>query len=261
MAKGIKIALPTYNATTDTNPNHFSLYVDQSIDYILIKEKISQVNSIIGTINIAHGLSYVPFCLVFVETSSGVWRKVFSVPISGSGYWFEVNATNLVLKNTTGVAKNFAYRIFYDNIDGASNNSIDLTGAVLAVTRIGKDVRSTDPNDFIFHSKLNTFKIIKEATITITLAASTSNQSFTDAHGQTFIPVATAFAKESGVSQVFLPNSDDVNVWGSKLGWTSTGVRFNYVAADATNVIFNFDNSNASTKSVSIRYFVLERVN
>jgi len=131
---------------------------------------------------------------------------------------------------------------------------------IVAIAKIGKDVRSTNPNDFIFHSLYNTFKIIKQATITVTLAASTSNQSFTDAHGQKFIPVAAAFAKESGVSQVFIPNSDDVNIWGSKLGWVSTGVRFNYVAADATNVIFNFDNSNGSTKSVSIRYFVLERV-
>jgi hypothetical protein len=116
MAKGIKIALPGYNATTDTNPDHFSLYVDQSVDYILIKEKVSLMTSVLGTLNIAHGLGYVPFCLVFVETSAGVWRKISSTPIDGIGYSFQVNSTNLILNNTTGVAKNFAYRIFYDNI-------------------------------------------------------------------------------------------------------------------------------------------------
>lgn len=116
MAQGIKIVLPGYNAFTDTNPDHFALYVDQAVDYILIKEKLVATVSVNGTTNIAHGLGYVPFCLVFAETSSGVWRKLFSVPIDSIGYWFEVNSTNLVLKNTTGVAKNFAYHIFYDNI-------------------------------------------------------------------------------------------------------------------------------------------------
>lgn len=110
-----KVALSGYNAETDTDPNHFALYVDQSVDYILIKEKAVATVSVAGTTNIAHGLGYVPFCLVFVETSTGVWRKLFSQPIGGSGYWFEVNSTNLVLRNT-GAAKNFSYHIFYDNI-------------------------------------------------------------------------------------------------------------------------------------------------
>ena len=69
-----------------------------------------------------------------------------------------------------------------------------------------------------------------------------------------------AFAKESGYSQVFLPNSENVNFWGSKAGIIGTGVKFNYVQADATNITFNFDNSNGSDKSVTIRYFVLEMV-
>lgn len=116
MAQVFKIALPGYNALTDTDPNHFSLYVDQSVDYILIKENAKETVSVNGTSNIAHGLGYVPFCLVFAETSTEVWRKLFSVPIDSVGYWFEVNSTNLVLRNTTGSAKNFAYHIFYDNI-------------------------------------------------------------------------------------------------------------------------------------------------
>lgn len=116
MSQVIKIALPDRNAFTDTNPDHFALYVDQLVDYVLIKENAKATVSVNGTTNIAHGLGYVPFCLVFTETSSGVWRKLFSVPIDSIGYWFEVNSTNLVLRNTTGSAKNFAYHIFYDNI-------------------------------------------------------------------------------------------------------------------------------------------------
>lgn len=116
MGQIFKIALPGFNAFTDTNPDHFSLYVDNQIDYILIKEKENRSTSVNGTVNITHSLGYVPFCLVFAETSTGVWRKLFSVALDGSGYWFEVNDTQLVLRNSTGVAKNFAYHIFYDNI-------------------------------------------------------------------------------------------------------------------------------------------------
>jgi len=113
-----KVALPGYNAETDTDPNHFSLYVDQSVDYVLLKEKSKATVNIANstTTTIPHNLTYVPFCLVFVETSAGVWRKLFSVPLSGYGAWFEINDTNLLLKNFSGGAKNFAYHIFYDNI-------------------------------------------------------------------------------------------------------------------------------------------------
>jgi len=117
MGQTIKVALPGYNAETDRDPNHFSLYVDNADpnDYILIKEKTSGIVKFSGTQNISHGLSYVPFCLVYAEVSSGVWRKLFSRDIGGYGYWFEINSTNLVLRNT-GTAINFSYHIFYDNI-------------------------------------------------------------------------------------------------------------------------------------------------
>lgn len=118
---------------------------------------------------------------------------------------------------------------------------------------------ATDPNDFIFHSDYNTFKIVLEGTKNITLAASTNNQSFTQAHGQKFIPLIHAFAKRSGVSQVFLANSLDVELYGPKLGAVGD-VTFNYVQADATNIIFNFSNAKGSTVDVAIRYFVLEAI-
>ena len=114
--KIFKVALPGYNAFTDKNPDHFALFVDQLTDYVLIKEKLVGTVSVSGTTNIAHSLGYVPFCLVYVETSTGVWRKLFSTPIDSVGFWFEVNDTNLVLRNTSGGAKNFAYHIFYDNV-------------------------------------------------------------------------------------------------------------------------------------------------
>lgn len=130
---------------------------------------------------------------------------------------------------------------------------------VVAIARIGKAANSTDPNDFIFHSSYNTFKIVVEGTKSITLAAATSNQSFTQAHGLRFIPLVDAFAKQSGFSQVCRPNGILIEGWGKKASFFGD-VQFNYVSADATNIIFNFNNADAGTIDVSIRYFCLEKV-
>lgn len=118
MKQVIKVALPGYNAETDTDPDHFALYVnpDERIDYVLIKEQSRKTVSVSSTSNIAHGLSYIPFCLVFAEVSKSTWRKLFSVPLDGTGLWFEIDDTNLVLRNTTPDPVNFSYLIFYDRI-------------------------------------------------------------------------------------------------------------------------------------------------
>lgn len=114
----IIVGLPGTDAEKTTDPNACALYVDQINDHILIKEKARGIVEVAnnGTVNIAHGFTYVPFCLAFCEVSPGVWRKLFSAPIDGAGVWFEVNNTNLILRNTSGGAKNFAYYIFFDNI-------------------------------------------------------------------------------------------------------------------------------------------------
>ncbi len=262
--RGIKIALPGYDAFNDTNPDHFALYTDQVTDYILIKEKVFDTVSVTspGGATINHALGYVPFCLVFVETSSGVWKKLFSVPLDGSGFWFEINSNDLELKNTSGSTKNFAYHIFYDKVGTSdSSNVINLKGqAIIALAKIGKNAEtSTDPNDFIFHSQLNTFKIIQEGTATVTVD---HNATVTGsiAHGLSFIPLIAAFAKRTDQDGVFLPNGLNPEIWGPKLGWTGD-ISFNYISADATYVYFNLTNSSGSTRDVNIRYFLLEKVN
>lgn len=266
MGKGIKIALPGYDAQTDTNPDHFALYVDQdeAVDYILIKEYAKGVTVVNASSskNIVHNLGYVPLCLVYAEISSGVWRKLFSKSIDSLGPYFTIDDTNLTLVNDLGSSMQFAYHVFLDNVtDG--NPSIASVGKHLGfvVAKRGYNAETdTNPNHFIFHSDYNTFKIIAEATKNVTLAAATNNQSFTEAHNQSFVPLVAGFAKESSKSQVFLPNADNIDTYGVKAGWSGTGVRFNYISADANNVIFNFDNTTGSSVSVSIRYFVLEKV-
>lgn len=129
------------------------------------------------------------------------------------------------------------------------------------VSKIGVNAElTTDPNDFIFHSDYNTFKIIREATKQVTLSASTNNQSFSEPHGQFFIPIPAAFAKEPSLSQVFLPNGGNVTLWGPKLGFVTSGITFNYVKTDAINITFNFDNTNVTAKLVNVRYFLLEKI-
>ncbi len=78
MGQTIKVALPGYDAETDTNPDHFSLYVDNadSNDYILIKEKETDTVVVSSTTNIAHNLAYTPFCLVFVRSFRRSLEKI-----------------------------------------------------------------------------------------------------------------------------------------------------------------------------------------
>ena len=116
MPQVAKIALPGNNALTETDPDKFALYVDQLVDYVLVKEKASAtVNVPNGQTLIAHGLGYVPFCAVWAEESSGVWRRIYGYPIDGNLY-FRVGTTQVLLGNFSGADVLFSYHIFYDNI-------------------------------------------------------------------------------------------------------------------------------------------------
>lgn len=263
-SNAILIALHGNDATQETDPDLFALYADQVTDYILIKEKARGIASVSGAfgsseLTIAHGLGYVPFCLAFIEISAGRWRKLFSSDIGGGSYFY-VNGTNLVLHNGTGSTKNMSYYIFYDNVDSGGTVTIPASNEnIIALAKIGRNVFSSNPNDFILNSLVNTFKIVVEATKSITLAASTNGQVFSQAHGLGFIPLVDAFAKRTAGSAAFKPNCIDIELWGAKLGMTGD-VKFNYVEADITNIYFSFDNAKGSTVAVDIRYFCLEAI-
>lgn len=134
-----------------------------------------------------------------------------------------------------------------------------MSNPIVAVAKIGKNVEtSTDPNDFIFHSDYNTFKIIASGTTDITALASTNDQSFTQAHGLDYTPLVTAFAKEDSRAWVISPNAESISTYGAKAGWITTGLIFNYVTADATNITFNFDNTSGSDIDLTARYYLFE---
>ena len=174
MAQTIRVSLPGYNALTDNNPDHFALYADQ--DWVLIKEKVR--GSFLGNATpnpyvINHNLGYIPFFLVFAYDGTGYTSLVNTWQLVGNGnleIWVAsvCNVTNLTIYQDNDPNTKFIYYIFYDNIVGSSNQSITQSDKVIKVIRPGYNaLNDTDPNHYIFHSDLNTFKIIKEGIATI----------------------------------------------------------------------------------------------
>ena len=74
MGNVIRVSLPTYDALTDTNPDHFALYSDE--DWVLIKEYIRgsiSANSFGEPVNF--DLNYIPTILVYFN-DNGVWKEL-----------------------------------------------------------------------------------------------------------------------------------------------------------------------------------------
>ena len=116
MSYTMRVSLPTYNALTDTNPDHYALYADS--DWVLIKEKTrGSVSLSSGQIRtIAHGLSYVPFVLVYGKQTTGTVTDWFLCGTKDKYLIsFEINATNLIIKKIdNGNDGESKYYIFYD---------------------------------------------------------------------------------------------------------------------------------------------------
>jgi hypothetical protein len=114
-----KAALPGYNADVDTDPNHFSVYYDETDpdENVLIKEKTRNSVSVgaFSSQTIAHSLGYVPLVFVFANLSGDRWTYVGADSADYTAY-IEVNTTNLIIHNTSSVAHDFKYYIFYDQI-------------------------------------------------------------------------------------------------------------------------------------------------
>lgn len=134
---------------------------------------------------------------------------------------------------------------------------------VVKVAKIGEDARSTDPNDFIFHSSYNTFKIIHEdiAFGTIDASSTVTIEYILEENGVVldFIPLVSAFAKRDGVNQVFAPNGFDVESFTAGSGFEGD-VTFNYVSATQTSIFFNFTNVKGTPVDLQVKFFLLEKV-
>jgi len=111
MSNVIRVALPGYNAMTDTDPDHYALYADE--DWVLIKEAMRGSISVgaTDTETITHNLGYVPFWGVYAQDSEAHW--VYGVNFYGDFRAYS-DTTTLTLQNDTGTARTFYYYIFHD---------------------------------------------------------------------------------------------------------------------------------------------------
>lgn len=117
----------------------------------------------------------------------------------------------------------------------------------VAVAKPGVDVTTeTDPNQFIFHSDYNTFKIIGQGTQDFTVPAN-STTSFAVDHGLEQIPLVRAFMNEDGTTSVIAPNNGIV-----------TNLSFEDVRANYTQIIFNITNHSSSDTIAHISYLMFE---
>lgn len=191
----VRVALPGYNALTDTNPDHYALVSDE--DNVLIKSLVHNrqdtmpepdSSSGYSKTTIPHNLGYIPFFMVHDNYVSGKWEMLnngynpFSVPYAIAG----VDTKNLYLINfspTIGhVGVKTVTNIFYDDMTSSGAPEIVESDTVFKVAREGKNALvSKNPNDYIMHSDLNNFRILKQATVSLSIASGFNT--YTIAHG------------------------------------------------------------------------------
>lgn len=112
MGQVIRASLPTYNALTDTDPRHYSLFTDS--DNVLIKEQSRGTGDTSSSSEVTHSLGYVPFWMVMGRVSAGRYRLNNSQDVNG-GEWRVYGDSNKIYLSA-GSNTVFRYYIFYDNI-------------------------------------------------------------------------------------------------------------------------------------------------
>jgi len=112
MAQTIRVSLPTYNALTDTDIRHYSLYADS--DNILIKEHSRGSGDVAGAPSVTHSLGYIPYYIVMGKVGSGTYKIANAWEFSGA---WAVKATNttLIFDDYASSYDDYQYYIFYDN--------------------------------------------------------------------------------------------------------------------------------------------------
>lgn len=239
MSNVLRVSLPGYNALTDTNPDHFALYTDE--DNVLIKEftrgsaSIAE-NDTTSPYEITHNLGYIPFFIVYVlNPSTNNWQVIphylnaFSVP----DYAALSDTTKIYITNYTATTTTFKWIIFYDNIVGSSSITLTESNKVVKITKTGIDALSDkDPNNYIFHSDLNTLKIIKEGNVDI---SGTGVGSYSFAHSSPVSEITSflVYCKFPDGTTAFIPGGtgvfakNEVTQFVSDLEMSATEFTFN----------------------------------
>lgn len=126
---------------------------------------------------------------------------------------------------------------------------------IFAVSKATKNVlTATNPNDFIFHSSYNTFKILAQGTLT-SQTVNANPKTFSVAHGFSITPVFYAFCKfPDGTTALAGPLS--FNFYGTG---SSPGTEYGEFTPeiDATNIYFILTKP-GSNYNVDIKYYIFE---
>lgn len=113
MGYTIRASLAGYNALTDTDPRHYSLFADQ--DNVLIKEFSRGGSDTSSGSEITHSLGYIPFYIVMGKVGSSRWKVANSYDPLG-GEWLIYADTSKIYLDEGGSSENdYKYYIFYDN--------------------------------------------------------------------------------------------------------------------------------------------------
>lgn len=118
MKNVIRVALSGYNALTDANIDHYSLYSDS--DNVLIKEKArgSGNANFYAYTDITHSLNYLPFYLAYTQISSGRYKISNAYDPIGVGWKVYTSTTKLTFQNEySSTYKGYRYYIFYDKMN------------------------------------------------------------------------------------------------------------------------------------------------
>jgi hypothetical protein len=121
---------------------------------------------------------------------------------------------------------------------------------IVAVSKAGENVlTATDPNDFIFHSTYNTFKIVASGSLT-SQTIDADPKTLSVSHGQSSAPAVYAFV-EYADGYVATPNERE-------RADTSPVERYWIVEVDNSNVYFIFYKGSSANYSVNIKYYIFE---
>lgn len=120
----------------------------------------------------------------------------------------------------------------------------------IRVAKKDKSAFSENPNDFIFHSRYNTFKILREGNLT-SQTVNADPATFQVAHEQGRVPSVYALAKfpDGYVAQ---PNDKE------RADNTNPVERYWRVEVDDTNIYFVFFKGTTANYNVDIKYYIFE---
>ncbi|MEM5875572.1 MAG: hypothetical protein QXX45_03330 [Candidatus Aenigmatarchaeota archaeon] len=126
---------------------------------------------------------------------------------------------------------------------------------LLAVSRYGYNVLTeTNHYKFIFNSNYNTFKIISSGTYSGSIPSSSYFVTYSVSHNLGYVPLVHAFCKENSSGYVLLPNERLTSPLISDLEI----IRFEYVEANNSSIIFCLSNPSYPSKNFTIRYYLFE---